>query len=72
MICLANKTGIKTINIVRREESINILKSIGADFVFVDGDGDSLGERVSYEIGDAYVQLAMRMCSWRCVCAVGY
>ena len=57
VIRLAKRMGVKTINIVRRAESISILKAIGADFVFVDG--DDLGERVRSEIADAYVPLAI-------------
>lgn len=57
VIRLAKKMGLKTINIVRRAESIDALKAIGADLVFVDG--DDLGERVQAEIGDAYVPLAI-------------
>ena len=57
VIRLAKTMGIKTINIVRRAESISTLKAIGADFVFVDG--DDLGERVRFEIDDAYVPLAI-------------
>jgi trans-2-enoyl-CoA reductase len=38
VIRLTKKMGIKTINIVRWAASISILKAIGADFVFVDGD----------------------------------
>jgi trans-2-enoyl-CoA reductase len=57
VIRLAKQMGVKTINIVRRAESISILKAIGADFVFVDG--DDLGERVRSEIGDTHVPLAI-------------
>jgi NADPH:quinone reductase-like Zn-dependent oxidoreductase len=39
MIRLANRAGIKTINIVRRRESVAELKELGADAVIVSGDG---------------------------------
>lgn len=57
IIRLAKMLNVKTINVVRRAESIDPLKAIGADLVFVDG--DDLGARVRAEIGDANVPLAI-------------
>ncbi len=57
VIRLAKQMDVKTINIVRRAELVEPLKTIGADLVFVDG--DDLGARVRAEIGDANVPLAI-------------
>ncbi len=57
IIRLAKMLNVKTINIVRRENLIEPLKAIGADYVFVDG--DDLAARVRAEVGDANIPLAI-------------
>lgn len=57
LIRLANKQGIKTVNVVRREELFEPMKAIGADIVLLEG--DDLGQRVRAEIGDARLPLAI-------------
>lgn len=50
IIKLAAKRGIKTVNIVRRDELVNELKALGADLVIVDG--ENLGKRIRAHIGN--------------------
>jgi NADPH:quinone reductase-like Zn-dependent oxidoreductase len=57
LITLAKLQGIKTINLVRREELVPELKALGADVVLVDG--DNLPERVREATGGAPVKLAI-------------
>jgi len=57
VIHLAARMGVKTVNVVRSDASIEPLKAIGADLVLVDG--DDLGGRVRAEIGDAALPLAL-------------
>ena len=57
VIRLAAKSGIKTINVVRREELISPLMEIGADAVLVDT--DDLSERVKQITEGAGVRLAI-------------
>ena len=57
VIRLARELGVKTMNIVRREELVAPLRGIGADVVLVDG--PDLDARVRAAIGDAKVPLAI-------------
>jgi len=57
VIHLAARMGVRTVNVVRSDASIELLKAIGADLVLVDG--DDLGARVRAEIGDASLPLAL-------------
>lgn len=57
VIAIAKSLGVRTVNIVRREELVPELKSLGADVVLVDGPG--LAKRVAAETGGAPIQLAL-------------
>jgi len=57
LIRLARARGIKTVNVVRREELFQPLMEHGADLVVMEG--HDLGERVRAEIGDACLPLAI-------------
>ncbi len=57
LIRLAKSWGLKTVNVVRRDELVAPLKDIGADVVLVDG--DDLAERVSAATGGAEIKLAI-------------
>ena len=56
MIQLAGARGIRTVNVVRRQDAVAPLKELGADVVLVDG--PDLAERVSQETGGADIRLA--------------
>lgn len=55
VIAFARERGIKTINIVRREELVAELKAAGGDVVLVEG--DDIAARVRAAIGDGKVKL---------------
>lgn len=57
LIRLARKAGLKTVNVVRREELVKPLRAFGGDVVLVDG--PDLDARVRAEIGDAALPLAI-------------
>ena len=57
LIRMARARGIKTVNVVRREELIQPLMEHGADLVVLEG--PDLVERVRAEIGDACLPLAI-------------
>lgn len=57
LIRLAHAGGIRTVNIVRREELVKPLMKLGADVVVVDG--PDLAERVKHEIGGAQIKLGI-------------
>lgn len=57
VIRLAAADGIRTANIVRREEAVAPLKEIGADVVLVDG--DDIGARMRAATGGAGARLAL-------------
>jgi len=57
VIAIAKSLGIKTVNVVRREEVVGELQALGGDVVLVDGPG--LPERVAAETGAARVELAL-------------
>jgi NADPH:quinone reductase-like Zn-dependent oxidoreductase len=57
LIPIAKSLGLKTVNIVRREEVATELKAIGGDVVLVDG--PDLGKRVAAETGNAPIALAV-------------
>lgn len=57
LISLAKMEGIKTINVVRREELAEELKALGADVVLVDG--PDLAKRVRQATGGAPVRLGI-------------
>jgi NADPH:quinone reductase len=58
MIGLAKRAGIKTINIVRRRESVADLKDLGADAVIVSTDGP-IDEQVRSIAGPEGVRYAV-------------
>jgi NADPH:quinone reductase-like Zn-dependent oxidoreductase len=57
VIAIAKSLGIRTVNVVRREEVVPELKALGADVVMVDG--PDLAKRVVKETGGAPIQLAL-------------
>jgi len=57
LIQIAKARGLHTVNVVRRAELGEQLRSAGADLVFVEG--DDLADRVRAEIGDANMPLAI-------------
>src|SRR5258708_22243923 len=57
LIPIAESLGLKTVNVVRREDVVAELKAIGGDVVLVDG--PDLGKRVAAETGKAPIGLAV-------------
>jgi NADPH:quinone reductase-like Zn-dependent oxidoreductase len=57
LIAIAKSLGLKTVNIVRRDELVTELKAIGGDVVLVDG--PDLAKRVAAETGGAPIALAI-------------
>lgn len=57
VIAIAKSLGLKTVNIVRREEVVDEVKAVGGDIVLVDG--PDLAKRVAKETGKAPIQLAL-------------
>src|SRR5256885_4992045 len=57
LIPIAKSLGLKTVNVVRREDVVAELKAIGGDVVLVDG--PDLGKRVAAETGKAPIALAV-------------
>lgn len=57
LIRLAGRAGIKTVNVVRREELVAPLRAAGGDIVLTDG--PELDSRVRRAIGDAAMPLAI-------------
>src|SRR6478752_5443682 len=57
LIPIAKSLGLKTVNVVRRDEVAAELKAIGGDVVLVDG--PDLGKRVAAETGNAPIALAV-------------
>src|ERR1700687_3268119 len=57
LIPIAKSLGLKTVNVVRREDVVAELKAIGGDVVLVDG--PDLGKRVAAETGKAPIGLAV-------------
>jgi NADPH:quinone reductase-like Zn-dependent oxidoreductase len=57
LIAIAKSLGLKTVNVVRRDDVVAELKSIGGDVVLVDG--PDLAKRVATETGKAPIALAV-------------
>ena len=57
VIAFARRRGWRTINVVRRPNLIDEMKSLGGDVAVVDG--NNLAEEVRKEVGDADVKLAL-------------
>ena len=57
VIAIAKSLGLKTVNVVRREEVVDDVRSAGGDVVLVDG--PDLAKRVAQETGKAPIQLAL-------------
>ncbi|VIO68465.1 Quinone oxidoreductase 1 [Bradyrhizobium ivorense] len=57
VIAIAKSLGIKTVNVVRREEVVAEVKALGADVVLLDG--PDLAKRVAKETGKAPIRLAL-------------
>src|SRR6267154_5428105 len=57
LIPIAKSLGLKTVNVVRREDVVAEIKAIGGDVVLVDG--ADLGKRVAAETGKASIPLAV-------------
>lgn len=57
LIAIAKSLGLKTVNVVRRDDVIAEIKAIGGDVVLVDG--PDLAKRVAAETGKAPIALAL-------------
>ena len=57
LIVQAHQRGLRTVNVVRRADLADELKTLGADVVLVDGDG--LAERVAQATGNAAIRLGV-------------
>jgi NADPH:quinone reductase-like Zn-dependent oxidoreductase len=57
VLALAKRAGLRTLNVVRRAESVKPLLDAGADVVLVEGAG--LTEQAADAIGDASVELIL-------------
>jgi NADPH:quinone reductase-like Zn-dependent oxidoreductase len=57
LIAIAKSLGLKTVNVVRREDVVAEIKAIGGDVVLVDG--PDLAKRVATETGGAPIALAV-------------
>jgi NADPH:quinone reductase-like Zn-dependent oxidoreductase len=57
LIVLARQRGLRTVNIVRRPELADELRSLGADVVLVDG--EDLASRVASATGEARIRLGV-------------
>jgi NADPH:quinone reductase-like Zn-dependent oxidoreductase len=57
LIPIAKSLGLKTVNVVRREDVVAEIKAIGGDVVLVDG--PDLAKRVAVETGKAPIALAL-------------
>src|SRR5712671_4438989 len=57
LIAIAKSLGLKTVNVVRREDVVAEIKAIGGDVVLVDG--PDLAKRVATETGKAPIALAV-------------
>jgi NADPH:quinone reductase-like Zn-dependent oxidoreductase len=57
LIAIAKSLGLKTVNVVRREDVVAEIKAIGGDVVLVDG--PDLAKRVAAETGGAPIALAV-------------
>ncbi len=57
LVRLAKARGIKTVNVVRREEAASQVRALGGDVALVDG--EDLAERVAAETGGAEIRLAI-------------
>jgi NADPH:quinone reductase-like Zn-dependent oxidoreductase len=56
-IAIAKSLGLRTVNVVRRDEVIAEMKALGGDVVLVDG--PDLAKRVAVETGNAPIRLAL-------------
>src|SRR6202022_511457 len=56
-IAVAKSLGLKTVNVVRREEVVEEVKALGGDVVLIDG--PDLAKRVTAETGNAPITLAL-------------
>src|ERR1700731_3634784 len=56
LVPIAKSLGLKTVNVVRRDDVVAEIKAIGGDVVLVDG--PDLGKRVAAETGNAPIALA--------------
>ena len=54
---LAHRAGVKTLSIVRREESVGKIRALGGDLVLVDG--PDLSNRVAQALGDSRLRLVL-------------
>jgi len=56
-VAIAKSLGLRTVNVVRRDEVIAKMKALGGDIVLVDG--PDLAKRVATETGNALITLAL-------------
>src|SRR6202011_2874096 len=57
LVPIAKSLGLKTVNVVRRDDAVAEIKAIGGDVVLVDG--PDLAKRVAAETGNAAIALAV-------------
>jgi len=57
MRAIAKSLGLRTVNVVRRDEVVAEMKALGGDVVLVDG--PDLAKRVAAETGTAPITLAL-------------
>ncbi|WP_326567704.1 zinc-dependent alcohol dehydrogenase family protein [Amycolatopsis rhabdoformis] len=57
VVALARRAGVKTLNVVRREEAAQQVRDLGGDVVLVDG--EDLGDRVKAALGGAELKLVL-------------
>jgi NADPH:quinone reductase-like Zn-dependent oxidoreductase len=57
LIAIARSLGLRTVNVVRRDDVVGEIKAIGGDVVLVDG--PDLAKRVAVETGNARIALAV-------------
>lgn len=69
LIRIAAGDGLRTVNVVRREDLVGPLKEQGADVVVVDG--DDLAERVRKATGDAPIRLAIDAVGGKAIMRLG-
>jgi NADPH:quinone reductase-like Zn-dependent oxidoreductase len=57
MVAIARSLGLKTVNVVRRDQVVAELEALGGDVVLVDG--PDLAKRVAARTGNAPIALAL-------------
>ena len=68
LIVMARKQGLRTVNVVRRAELADELKTLGADVVIVDG--PDLATRVASAVSDAPIRLGVEAIGGEATCRI--